>query len=128
MVDLWDFHNLYLMTDIFPLADRLVTFRKMCLTKYNIDPSHSRTAPVFSWHAALRMASKNDVELELVTDPNIHQIIEQVIHGAISTITHRHADASDQQALLYIDANNLYGHAMNEPLPTGNFKLHYSAN
>ena len=120
MTNLWDYHNLYLMTDIFLLADILLTFRHMCLSFYKIDPFHSFTAPGFSWQAALKMC---DVNLELVTDPNIHHILEQGIRGGISTISHRHAEADAEHALLYIDANNLYGFAMSQSLPTGNFTL-----
>ena len=33
-----------------------------------------------------------------------------------------HYDSSSSNYLLYLDANNLYGWAMSQPLPTGNFK------
>ena len=118
MKNLWDYHDLYLLTDVMLLADILVTFRNRCLECYKIDPFHSYTAPGFSWQAALRMT---DVELELINNPDMYKFFEMGIRGGVSVITHRHAKADSESALLYIDANNLYGHGMVQYLPTGNF-------
>jgi len=61
-------------------------------------------------------------------------IIEKGIRGGISTITHRYAKANNpyiqesydetkpNSYITYLDANNLYGWAMSQYLPTGNFK------
>ena len=49
----------------------------------------------------------------------------------MSVASHRHATANNEFVpdykpddptswMLFVDANNLYGHAMNQPLPTGN--------
>jgi len=55
------------------------------------------------------------------------------LRGGISYIAHRYAKANnkylkdydpelDDSYLMYLDANNLYGWAMSQPLPTGDFK------
>ena len=55
------------------------------------------------------------------------------MRGGISYIAHRYAKANnkylkdydpelDDSYLMYLDANNLYGWAMSQPLPTGDFK------
>ena len=61
-------------------------------------------------------------------------MIEKGIRGGISTITHRYAKANNpyikksydkskpNSYITYLDANNLYGWAMSQYLPTGNFK------
>ncbi|CAF2101616.1 unnamed protein product, partial [Rotaria magnacalcarata] len=61
-------------------------------------------------------------------------MIEKGIRGGISTITHRYAKANNpyipndydenkpNSYISYLDANNLYGWAMSQSLPTGNFK------
>ena len=120
MSNLWDYHNLYLLTDVLLLSDILVAFRKMCLNYYNIDPFHCYTAPGFSWQASLRMTGQ---ELELLDNSTIHQFFERGVRGGISMITQRHAEADSTHSLLYIDANNLYGWAMSQSLPTGNFSM-----
>ena len=62
-----------------------------------------------------------------------HLFIEAGIRGGVSIITHRYAKANvpgldgydeskPNEHLIYWDANNLYGWAMSQHLPTGNFK------
>ena len=62
-----------------------------------------------------------DVELELIDNPDMYKFFEMGIRGGVSVITHRHAKADSESALLYIDANNLYGYGFDQYLPTGNF-------
>ena len=52
----------------------------------------------------------------------MHQFIELGVRGGVSVISHRHVEADDDHSLLYVDANNLYGHAMSRPLPIGKFR------
>lgn len=73
------------------------------------------------------------VELEPLTDPDMHLFVERGLRGSISTITKRHAKANNtyldeydtEQAstyIIYLDANNLYGWAMSQSLPTHDFE------
>ena len=75
------------------------------------------------------------VELELITDENIYNLIENSILGGISMISTRYARANNpsfpstyddklsRQDLIYLDANNLYSCAMSQSLPTHGFRL-----
>ena len=102
----------------------------MCLKTYKLDPSHYLSAPSLAIDAALKYTQ---IKLELLTDPDMHLFIENSIRGGISMISTRYAKANhdllpdidpskELQHLIYLDANNLYGHAMSEFLPTGGFK------
>ena len=86
--------------------------------------------PGLSWDALLK---KTGVELELLTDYDQHLFIEKGMRGGISMVSKRYAKANNptgegydsskpKSHILYLDANNLYGWAMSQPLPTGSFR------
>ena len=125
-----DYHDLYLKSDILLLADVFENFRKTCLQYYKLDPCHYFTSPGLSWDAMLKMTN---IKLELMTDIDMFQFIEKGMRGGISYIANRYGKANnkymknyDEKApskyIMYLDANNLYGWAMSQYLPTGNFK------
>jgi hypothetical protein len=71
--------------------------------------------------------------MELISDPDMYLFIETGIRGGISTIIKRHAIANNKymakynpqkksKYIPYMDANNLYGWAMSQPLPIKDFK------
>ena len=128
--DLGDYHDLYLRTDVLLLADVFENFRTICLKDYGLDPCHYYSAPGLSWDALLRMTKIN---LDLISDLDQQLFIEKGMRGGISNITHRHAVANNKYMkcynpedessyLMYLDANNLYGWAMSQSLPTKDFK------
>ena len=127
---LGDYHDLYLYTDIFLLADIFEAFRQVCLKQYSLDPAHYYTVPGFAWDAALKYTQ---VELDTIHDIDIYQFLERGIRGGISMISHRYAEANNSHLthynsekpntfITYQDANNLYGHAMVQSLPISHFK------
>ena len=86
--------------------------------------------PGLSWDAMLK---KTGIWLELITDIDMQFFIEKGMRGGISYIAHRYGKANNKYMkdynpkeessyLMYLDANNLYGWAMSQPLPYGNFK------
>ena len=126
-----DYHDLYLETDVLLLANIFESFRKVCLDNYGLDPAHFYTAPGLAWKACLK---KTGVNLELLKDPNMLLMFERGIRGGITQLVHKWAIANNPYMgceydplrstnyLQYLDANNLYGWAMSQPLPTGVFK------
>ena len=126
-----DYHELYNETDVLLLADVFENFRNNNLKIYNLDPAHYFTAPGLSWDACLKITG---VELELLTDPNMLLMWERCIRGGISMISNRYGEANNKymkggfnknepsKYIMYLDANNLYGTAMCNKLPTHGFK------
>ena len=130
MKNMRDYHNLYLKTDVLLLGDVFENFRKVCKKNYGLDPAWYFTSPGLAWDAMLKIT---EVELELLSDPNMYLMVKNSIRGGISTITKRYAKANNPymknynpekeiKYITYFDANNLYGWAMSEPLPVKNFE------
>ena len=128
---LGDYHDLYMLTDVLLLADVFESFRCTAIDYYELDPALYFTTPNFAWDAMLK---KTGVTLELITDYDMYMMFEQGLRGGIAMITHRHAEANnpymgesydkekEHSFISYLDANNLYGWAMSQPLPCGDFK------
>ena len=125
-----EYHDLYLASDILLLADVFESFRKTCLENYKLDPCHYFTSPGLSWDAMLKMTN---IKLELMTDVDMFQFIEKGLRGGISYIANRYGKANNKymkeydekgpsKYIMYLDANNLYGWAMSQYLPTGGFR------
>ena len=127
---LGDYHDIYLRTDVLLLADVFETFRDTSIKHYSLDPAHYFSAPGMSWDALLK---KTKVQLELLTDIDMHLFVEKGLRGGISMVSKRFAKANNPQCpdydstkpnkwIMYLDANNLYGWAMNQLLPVGGFQ------
>ena len=71
---LGDYHDIYLKSDVYLLADVFENFRFAALDTYGLDPAHYFTLPGFSWDALLRTTA---IELELLTDIDMHLFIER---------------------------------------------------
>jgi hypothetical protein len=130
--NLGEYHDLYLKTDVLLLTDVFENFRKTAMKFYELDPANRRyyTLPSFAWDAMLK---KTGIKLEQLTDVDKYLFCERGLRGGTSMITHRYAKANNKYMkeydendissfIIYLDANNLYGHAMVQKLPYGDFK------
>ena len=76
--NLGEYHDLYVQTDTFLLADVFETFRDKCIKIYGLDPSYFYSAPGLAWKACLK---KTGVKLELLTDIDMLMMVEKGIRG-----------------------------------------------
>ena len=79
----YDYHMLYLKTDVLLLADVFENFRLMCLDYYNLDPANYLTSASLSWDC---MLYKTKVELELITDMEILDFFERSKRGGLTFV------------------------------------------
>lgn len=126
-----DYHNLYLKCDVLLLADVFESFRATAMQNYGLDPAHYVSAPQLSWDAMLKMT---ECELELLSDPAMFRMVQENLRGGVAMISKRHAKANNKYMgdlydatkpsshILYLDANNLYGWSMSEPMAIGEFE------
>ena len=129
--NLADYTELYCKSDVLLLADVFENLINVFFEKFQLDPAHYVTAPSLALDAMLKMT---EVKLELLTDPDMFLFFEKGVRGGASSITKRYAKANNRYMgnefdpnkpsiyIPYLDANNLNGWAMSQPLPHSNFK------
>ena len=93
MNNLDGYHDLYVQSDTLLLADIFENFRNKCIEKYELDPAYFLLAPGLTWQTCLK---KTEVELELLTDPNMLLMFEEGIRGGITQVLHRYAKANNK--------------------------------
>ena len=97
---------------------------------YKLDSCHYYTSPGLAWDACLKETGQ---ELQLLHDYDMLMMFEKGIRGGITHISKRYAEANNKymenydpdktsKFITYLDANNLYGWAMSQRLPTHGFK------
>ena len=131
MKNMGDYHDHYLEEDVLLLlADVFEKFIDTCLKYYELDPCHYFSVPGLCWDAMLKITG---VKLEKISDIDQYLFIEKGTRGGVSYITKRYAKANNMYMcdydpnkpstfITYLDKNNLYGWAMSEYLPYGEFE------
>ena len=128
--NLGEWHDLYLKCDACQLADVFENFRKTAYSNYKLDPAWSWTAPGLSWDG---MLFKKGVTIENFSDMEMYELIEKNIRGGMCSVgPERHCEVMNKyidteykgqnEYLMYFDMTNLYGKAMSEPIPIGDYK------
>lgn len=131
IANLGEYTDLYLKCDVLLLCDIFEKFREMSLLYYNLDPCYYVSSPSLSWDAML-MYTK--VELDLISDVEMYQMLENGIRGGLAQCSLRYAKANNKYQtsynkdkastyLIYLDCVNLYGFAMMQKLPMRNFQF-----
>ena len=96
---------LYLKMDVLELTDVFENFVEKATLEYSINPLYSYSIPGYTWKAGLKITK---IKSDFVKDKE--------------KMGPRYIEADEKTKLLYIDANTLYGWAMSQYLPTGDFK------
>ena len=124
------YHDFYVQSDRYLLADVFVNFRNMCLEIYELYSARFLNAPGLAWQAPLK---NTNVKLDLLIDIGVLLMTEKGIRGGICHTTYRYAKANIEYKkdydksnelpyLKYQDVNNLYGWAMSQKSPINDFK------
>ena len=125
-----DYDNFYLLTNVILLVDVFENFRDVCLQHCGLHSAHNYTSPGLYWQAAPKMT---DVEMDLLIDFDQNLFIEERISGGMATISHWYTQTNSPgmenydvskciSYKMYMDASNLFGWVISQPLPISNFK------
>ena len=111
---------LYLKMDVLQLTDVFENFVETSTLMYGINPLYSYSLPGYTWKAGLKLTK---IKLDFIKDKQLLLLLENNIRGGISSVMGpRFIESNENTKLLYIDANNLYGWAMSQYLPTSEFE------
>ena len=107
--------------DVLLLACVFEKFVKVSVNEFRINPLCCVSLPGYTWHCGLRYTGIN---LETLQDKDLILFLENNIRGGISSVMgDRYKQSDENKKIFYIDATNLYGHSMSEPLPYDEIKF-----
>ena len=113
--------ELYLKSDVILLADVFEKFIKISVEEYGLSPLYCVSLPGYTWQCGLKYTGIN---LQTPQDKDMILLLENNIRGGISSVMgDRYIKSNENKKILYIDANNLYGHSMSQPLPFDEIKI-----
>lgn len=121
MRNMGDYHDHYLKLDVVLLAEVWLQFSSLCYRVDGLDPGHFVTVSSYTWSNMLKHSAPV-LQLFSSAQTDMHLMIERGIRGGISSVCgKRFSVSSENTHIMYIDANNLYGWAMSQMLPMGDF-------
>ena len=92
-------------------------FIKVSVNEIRINPLYCVSLPGYTWQCGLK---NTVINLQTLQDIGMILLLENNIRGGISSVMgDRYIKSDVNKKILYIDANNLFGHSMSEPLPCG---------
>ena len=113
--------ELYLKGDVLLLACVFEKFIKVSVNEFDINPLYCVSLPGYTWQCGLKYTGIN---LQTLQDKDMILLLENNIRGGISSVMgDRYIKSDDNKKILYIDAINLYGHSMSQPIPFDELKF-----
>ena len=113
--------EIYLKSDVLLLACVFEKFIKVSVNEFGINPLYCVSLPGFAWQCGLKYTGIN---LQTLQVKDMILVLEDNIRGGISSVMgDRYIKSDDKKKILYIDANNLYGHSMSQYLPYDEIKF-----
>ena len=111
----------YLESDVLLLACVFEKFVKISVNEYGINLLYCVSLPGYTWQCGLKYTG---IKLQSLQNKYMILLLENNIRGGISSVMgDRYVTSDENKKILYVDANNLYGHSMSEPLPYDEIKF-----
>ena len=116
-----DYTELYCKLDTLLLAEVVFSYRELIWNEFGLALENYLSTPQIALDACLKLTGKS---IGLMSEPSMVTMIENSLRGGVSFVNNRHeTSATENETLLYIDANNLYGFAQKLMMPVGEFSF-----
>ena len=107
--------QLYIRNDVLLLACVFEKFIKVSINEFGISPLYCVSLPGYTWQCGLKCTGIN---VQMLEDKDLILTSEDNIRGGISSVMEdRYVKSDELRKIIYMDAINLYGHSLIQPLP-----------
>ena len=107
--------QLYLKSDVLLLACVFEKLIEVSLNEIDINTLFCASLPGYIWQWLLKYTGIN---LQPLQEKGLILTLENNIRGGISSVMDdRHKKSDENKKIIYMDATNLYGHSLIQPLP-----------
>ena len=108
-------------SDVLLLVCVFEKFIKVSVNEFGINPLYCVSLPGYTWQCGLKYTGIN---VQTLQGNDMILLLENDIRGGVGSVMgDRYVISDENKKILYIDANNLYGHSMCEPLPYDEIKF-----
>lgn len=118
--NMYDFARTYLRLQVLSLFTSFDLFATWLTSMYGLSPYHELTLSSFSWNVAF---FKSGASYEYVKDPEMIRNVKETIVGPISYHGMFEIKKEETKNIFSCDANSLYQHIMEGPLPHSNYRF-----
>ena len=107
--------EIYLKSDVLLLACVFEKFIEVSVNDFKINPLYCVSLPGYTWECGLKYTGIN---LQTLQDKDLILTLENNIRGGVSSVMgDRYVKSVENKKIIYMDATNLYGYSMIQPLP-----------
>ena len=107
--------QLYLKSDVLLLAYVFEKFIRVSVNELRINLLYCVSLPGYTWQCGLKYTG---IISQTLQDKDLILTLEKKIRGGISAVmVDRYVKSDENKKVLYMDATNLYGHSIIQPLP-----------
>ena len=112
--------EIYLKSDVLLLACVFEKFVEISIDQFDINPLYCVSLPGYTWQCGLK---DTEINLQTLQDKDMILLLENNIRGGISSVMgDRYIKSDDNKKIIDMDATNLYGYSMSQPLPYDEIK------
>ena len=113
--------QLYLKSDVLLLSCVFENFIKVSFEEYRNNPLYCVSLPGYTWQCGSKYKRIN---LKTIQDKDLNLTLENIIRGGIKSVMgERYVKSDENKKVIYMDAANLYGHSISQPLPYGEIEM-----